>query len=90
MHFLSLEFFLFSITGSGAYQIYYSVGTWITVGGGSSSWGVKLTTLLCLVPRFKQEWSFTSVHPVCYHGVDRGKLHLYFFVITFCNLFFIL
>jgi len=29
VRFSSLEFFLFSITGSGAYQAYYSVGTWI-------------------------------------------------------------
>jgi hypothetical protein len=32
-------------------------------------WGVKLTTHLHLVPRSKNEWSYTFTHPIRLHGV---------------------
>jgi hypothetical protein len=36
---------------------------------GYSSRGVKLTTHLHLVPRSKNEWSYTSTPPILLHGV---------------------
>jgi hypothetical protein len=36
---------------------------------GQSDRGVKLTTHLHLVPRSKNEWSYTFIPPICLHGV---------------------
>jgi hypothetical protein len=49
---------------------------------GLGGWGVKLTTHLHLMPRSKNEWSYTSTPPVRLHGVvlNLKKKHK---VITF-------
>jgi hypothetical protein len=37
--------------------------------GGKAAGSVKLTTHFHLVPRSKNEWSYTSTHPIHFHGV---------------------
>jgi hypothetical protein len=37
---------------------------------------MKLTTHLRLVPRSKNEWSYTSTPPICLHG---GQLYIYLY-----------
>jgi hypothetical protein len=41
-------------------------------GGGGTNQGVKLTTHLLLVPRSKNEWSYTSILPIHLHGMVIG------------------
>jgi hypothetical protein len=50
--------------GSGSYPASYPMDTRNSFPG-----GVKLTTHLHLVPRSKNEWSYTSTPPVGLHGV---------------------
>jgi hypothetical protein len=47
--------------GSGAHPASYPMGTRSSFPGGKAVWGVKLTTHLHLVPRWKNEWSYTSI-----------------------------
>jgi hypothetical protein len=54
---------------SGAHPASYPMGTRDSFPRGKSGRGVKLTTHLPLVPRSKNEWSYTSTPPICLHGV---------------------
>jgi len=39
--------------------------------GRESSPGVKLVTHICFVVESKNEWSYTSNSPICFHSLDR-------------------
>jgi hypothetical protein len=58
-----------------------SSGTTVHYRGGVNRRGVKLATHLRLVKRLRNEWSYTSTHPICLHGVDRD-----IFTFLFCLL----
>jgi hypothetical protein len=55
-------------SGSGSSPASYPMGTGIFPWGQNDR-GVKLTTYLHLVPRSKNEWSYTSTPPVRLNGV---------------------
>jgi hypothetical protein len=55
--------------GSGAHPPSYPMGTRGSFPGGKAGWGLKLTIHLHLVPRSKNEWSYTSIPPIRLHGV---------------------
>jgi hypothetical protein len=54
---------------SGFLPTSYPMGTRGSFPGSKEARGVKLTTHLHLVPRSKNEWSYTSIPPIRLHGM---------------------
>jgi hypothetical protein len=54
---------------SGAHSASYPMGTRGSFPGGKAAGGVKLTTHLHLAPRSKNDWSYTSTHPIRLHDL---------------------
>jgi hypothetical protein len=65
--------------GSGAHPVFYPMGT--------SGRGVKLIIHLHLVPRSKNDWSYTFTPPIRLHGVvlskAQGQLYLYLYSLPY-------
>jgi hypothetical protein len=72
-------------TGSGAHPASYPLGTTGFFPGGKSGRGVKLITELHLVPRSKNEWSYTSTPQYAFMAwfsvKAQGQLYIYFYTV---------
>jgi hypothetical protein len=70
--------------GSGAHPASYPMGTRGSFPGGKAAGGVKLTTHLHLVPRSKNEWSYTFTAQYTFmarFSVKKAQGQLYFFTL---------